>query len=99
MTDEPQTRAEARARRAALSLFILTRAFWEYAIERAIKTALQTFAAVAFVGGVAISLHEIPWLLALSAAGGAALLSLITSAINYARPPAASGDDEDAPGE
>lgn len=98
MTD-PQTRAEARARRAALTLFIFTAAFWSYALERVIKTFLQTFASVAFIGGVAVSLHEIPWILALSAAGGAALLSLLTAGINYARPPATSGDDVDTSGE
>lgn len=87
MTD-PKTRAEARERRAALTLFIFTAAFWSYALERVLKTFLQAFAAAAFAGGVAVGLHEIDWLLSLSIAGGAALLSLLTAGINYARPPA-----------
>lgn len=99
MTDQPTTRAEARARREALTLFIFTAAFWHYALERVIKTFFQAFAAVAFVGGVAVGIHEIPWILALSGAAGAALLSLITAFINYARPPATSGEDEDEQGE
>lgn len=96
---EPQTRAEARKRRARITLFVFTTAFWQYALERVIKTFAQAFAAAAFAGGVAQGLHEIPWLLSLSIAGGAALLSLITAVMNYARPPAPSGDDADTPGD
>lgn len=95
----PATRAEANAKRAS-SLFILTAAFWSYTTERVLKTFLQAFAASAFATGVAVGLHEVEWLLALSIAGGAALLSFLTAAANYARPPATiGGTDADTSGE
>lgn len=97
---EPDTRAEIRAaadaERARLTLYIFTAAFWSYALERVIKTFGQSFAAAAFAGGVAVGLHQIDWALSLSIGGGAALLSLITSLVNYSRPPAPTSGNPDA---
>ncbi|WP_199441987.1 holin [Umezawaea beigongshangensis] len=54
-----------------------TAAFWRAALERAVKTFAQTLAAVLGAGG--LGLLTAPWSTALSTAGLAALLSLLTS--------------------
>ncbi|MGH3991235.1 MAG: holin [Pseudonocardiaceae bacterium] len=56
---------------------MFTYRFWRQASERAIKTFLQTLVALLSVNG--IGLFDAPWSTALSAAGMAALLSLLTS--------------------
>lgn len=67
---------------------ITTAAFWKGAFERALKTLLQTFAAVVIAGvgadavGVSAGLLDVSWLDALSVAGLAAVLSLATSVGN-----------------
>ena len=56
---------------------MFTHRFWRLALERAIKTFAQTLVALLSVSG--ITLHTAPWSIALSAAGMAALLSVLTS--------------------
>lgn len=56
---------------------MFTSLFWRAASERAVKTFAQTMVALLSVGG--IGLHNAPWTTSLSAAGMAALLSLLTS--------------------
>ena len=56
---------------------MLTYAFWRSAVERAVKTFAQTLLALLSVGG--IGLLTAPWTSALSAAGMAAVLSVLTS--------------------
>jgi hypothetical protein len=51
--------------------------FWRAAVERAVKTFAQTLLAVFTAGHV--GLLDVPWTAALSSAGLAALLSLLTS--------------------
>ena len=46
---------------------------------RAIKTWAQTFVSVASVGGIAPTINGIPWILALSSATGAAVISFACS--------------------
>lgn len=58
---------------------MFSRAFWEYAGERAIKTFAQ--AAIAALGAGSVGLFAIDWSALLSVAGGAALLSLLTSLV------------------
>lgn len=60
---------------------LFTAAFWSYAGERAIKTAAQT--AVAVLGSGSIGLLSIDFVGLVSAAGGAALLSLLTSVAGF----------------
>jgi len=67
---------------------MFTKAFWRGAAERAIKTFLQVFVAVAVAGvgadavGLSAGLLDVSWLDALSVAGLATVLSLATSAGN-----------------
>ena len=56
---------------------MFTRTFWVFAGERALKTFFQTLVAVLGVGG--IGLFQAPWLTALSTAGMAAVVSVLTS--------------------
>ena len=55
--------------------------FWAYAAERAIKTAAQT--AVAVLGAGMVSLLSIDFASLVAVAGGAALLSILTSVAGY----------------
>lgn len=57
---------------------IWTKAFWQGAAERAIKTFFQTFVAVIGVVGL-VGVAEIDWVGAASISVVAALLSLATS--------------------
>lgn len=67
---------------------MLTTTFWKGATERAIKTFLQTFVAVAIAGvgadavGVTAGLLDVSWLDALSVAALATVLSVATSVGN-----------------
>lgn len=56
---------------------MLTSQFWQLSIERAIKTFAQSLVAILSANGV--GLLTVPWLAALSTAGAAALLSVLTS--------------------
>jgi hypothetical protein len=56
---------------------IFTKPFWAAAAERAVKTFAQTLLAVLTAGHV--GLLDVPWSAVLSAAGLAALLSVLTS--------------------
>jgi len=58
---------------------IFTLEFWQYAGERAIKTFAQ--AAIASLGVGSAGLFAIDYLGLLSLAGGAALLSILTSIV------------------
>lgn len=58
-------------------MFSLT--FWSYAGERAIKTFAQT--ALAYLGTGAVGLFAIDFAALFSLAGGAALLSILTSVV------------------
>lgn len=51
--------------------------FWSSALERAIKTFAQTL--VALMGAGAVDVLTVDWTQAMSVAGGAALMSLLTS--------------------
>jgi len=59
---------------------LFTSAFWVYAGERAIKTAAQ--AAVAVLGSNTITITHIDIIGLVSVAGGAALLSVLTSIVS-----------------
>jgi tRNA A37 threonylcarbamoyladenosine dehydratase len=63
---------------------ILTKKFWSFAGERAIKTFAQ--AAVAVLGTGSIGLLAIDYLTLVSISGGAALLSVLTSIISVTSP-------------
>jgi hypothetical protein len=54
-----------------------TASFWTAAVERAVKTAAQ--ALVALLGAEGLGLHTAPWGTAVSIAGLAAVLSVLTS--------------------
>lgn len=54
-----------------------TKTFWKDAIERAIKTFAQTL--VTLLGAGAVDLLSVDWVSGLSVAGGAALVSVLTS--------------------
>lgn len=74
---------------------ITTTAFWKGAFERAIKTFAQAEAAI--LGANGIGLLDAPWGASLSAAGMAALLSVLTSlatatTVVSTAPPARSND-------
>ena len=56
---------------------ILTKEFWTYAGERAIKTFAQT--AVAYFGAGSVGLFAVDWVAFLSVSLGSAVLSLLTS--------------------
>ncbi|HKR50140.1 MAG TPA: holin [Pseudonocardiaceae bacterium] len=56
---------------------MFTYRFWQLAGERAVKTFAQTLVAILSVAGVGF--HIAPWTTALSTAGMAAVLSVLTS--------------------
>ena len=56
---------------------ILTKNFWSYSLERAIKTFSQ--AGLAYLGGTAAGVFAVDWVGFLSVSLGAALLSVLTS--------------------
>lgn len=55
--------------------------FWNYALERALKTIAQ--AAIAFLGSGSIGLFAIDWVSLASVSLGAGLLSVLTSVISH----------------
>jgi hypothetical protein len=55
--------------------------FWNYALERAIKTAAQT--ATAVLGAGVVNILQVDVLGLLAVAGGSALLSILTSIGGY----------------
>lgn len=55
--------------------------FWNYALERAIKTAAQT--ATAVLGAGMVNLMQVDLLGLLAVAGGSAVLSFLTSIGGY----------------
>jgi hypothetical protein len=57
--------------------------FWHYAGERAVKTLAQ--AALAYLGTGTVGLLSIDFLTLLSVAGGAALLSVLTSVVTLSK--------------
>ncbi|WP_030143866.1 holin [Mycetocola saprophilus] len=63
----------------------LTKDFWIYAGERAIKTFAQT--AVAVIGTTAIGLIEVDWAGVASAAALAGVVSILTSVYSHERTP------------
>jgi hypothetical protein len=62
-----------------MNMKLFTTAFWVYAGERAIKTAAQ--AAVAVLGSNTVTITHIDFIGLLAVAGGAALLSVLTSIV------------------
>ena len=56
---------------------IYSRAFWRDASERSVKSAAQ--AAILALGGSAVNVLTLDWATLAGAAGGGALLSLLTS--------------------
>ena len=60
---------------------MFTKEFWNYALERAIKTAAQT--ATAVLGAGVVNLLQVDFLSLLAVAGGSALLSVLTSIGGY----------------
>lgn len=63
---------------------ILSTEFWfDYALERAIKTFAQT--AIATLGGTSIGLLTVDWVGVFSVSAGAAILSILTSIVTQSR--------------
>lgn len=62
--------------------------FWDYALERALKTAIQALFVSGFIGG---GLFDLPWAEIGSITGGMALASILTSVLFY------KGDGSDDP--
>lgn len=58
---------------------IFTKEWWKAAGIRAIKTVAQT--AIATIGTSAVFIHEVDWLMVLSAAALGGVLSLLTSVV------------------
>lgn len=82
---------------------LMTRAFWVYAWERAVKTTAQTALSLMSVDYVGVL--EVDWAAVGSAAGLAAVLSILTSLTGFsdsapdapdAPEPAEAGDPGDA---
>jgi hypothetical protein len=63
---------------------MFTKAFWSYSGERALKTFAQT--AIAYLGtGEVLGLFSIDYTALFSLAGGAALLSVLTSVVTKSK--------------
>jgi hypothetical protein len=63
---------------------MFTKAFWSYSSERAIKTFAQT--AIAYLGtSEVLGLFSIDYTALFSLAGGAALLSVLTSVVTKSK--------------
>lgn len=67
-----------------------TIAFWNYAGERAIKTAIQALFATGLIGG---GLFDLDWQGIASVAGGMVLASLATSTLLYKGDGSDNADD------
>ena len=59
---------------------MFTKAFWSYSTERALKTFAQT--ALAYLGTGSLGLFSVDFIALGSLAGGAALLSILTSVVS-----------------
>lgn len=62
---------------------VLTREFWSFAGERAIKTFAQ--AALATLGGGTVGLLDVDWVGVASVSAGAAVLSILTSIVTKSK--------------
>lgn len=62
---------------------ILSREFWSFAGERAIKTFAQ--AALATIGGGTVGVLSIDWVGVFSVSAGAAVLSILTSVVTKSK--------------
>jgi hypothetical protein len=60
---------------------ILTKAFWAYSLERAIKTVAQ--AAIAAIGTGALGIIGLDWLTIVSVSALAGVISILTSIVGY----------------
>lgn len=60
----------------------MSASFWLDALERAVKTAAQALLSVWLVGDVAFNIIGVDWSSALGIAGGAAVISLLTSIVS-----------------
>lgn len=69
---------------------MLTAAFWGAALERGVKTVAQTLLSLFLVGDVMFNLIDFDWGPALGIAGGAFVISLLTSVVSYGVGPAGS---------
>ena len=58
--------------------------YWSFSGERALKTAAQV--AIATIGVDAIGILQVDWVNVLSVSALAAIMSLLTSVLTYARP-------------
>jgi len=68
---------------------MFSKAFWKSAAERAVKTAAQTYIAVASVGGV-FDLASISWTAIGAAAASATVLSVLSSIVSLGAGPEGS---------
>ena len=66
---------------------ILTRAFWDYAGDRALKSFAQTVIVLAGAQVPPIDVLHTNWLTILAAALAMALVSVCTSVVGYSIPP------------
>jgi|TARA_R110000744_G_scaffold32469_5_gene75994 hypothetical protein len=62
---------------------VLSREFWSFSSERAIKTFAQ--AAIATLGGGSIGLLDVDWAGVASVSAGAAVLSILTSIVTKSK--------------
>ena len=69
---------------------MLTAAFWGAALERALKTVAQVLLSLLLVGDFALNVFQYDWVPALGIAGGAFLISLLTSILSAPVSPAGS---------
>lgn len=66
-----------------MKMTVLSREFWSFAGERAIKTFSQ--AAIATLGGGSIGLLAVDWVGVFSVSAGAAVLSILTSVVTKSK--------------
>ena len=70
---------------------LISKSFWDYAGERAIKTAAQV--AVASIGSSSVGIVQVDFVGILSLAAGSALVSILTSIANFDKVAAGEGVD------
>lgn len=71
---------------------LLSKAFWDYAFERAIKTVSQT--AIALIGTTAL-FDGVDWVTVLSGSGLAGVVSVLTSLASDWKTPSTIKEDEE----
>lgn len=76
---------------------MLTAGFWGAATERAVKTVAQTLLSLFLIGDLAFNVFTFDWGPSLGIAGGAAVISLLTSVISAPISPAGSPSLVDEP--